>query len=81
MIYLNQSKYIGTIFKQFGMAKNKPIQISFMTNYKLSKDLGSQNGTDLKVIWVIPFQNVIGSFMYAMVCKKFDIGHVVGFVS
>jgi len=81
MIYLNQSKYIGTIFKQFGMAKNKPIQIPFMTNYKLSKDLGSQNGTDLKVIWVIPFQNVIGSFMYAMVCKKFDIGHVVGFVS
>jgi len=53
MIYLNQSKYIGTIFKQFGMAKNKPIQIPFMTNYKLSKDLGSQNGTDLKVIWVI----------------------------
>jgi hypothetical protein len=24
----------------------------------------------LKIIWVIPFQNVIGSFMYAMVCKK-----------
>lgn len=72
---------MGTIFKQFGMAESKPIQIPFMTNYKLSKDMGPQNDADLEVMWVIPFQNVIGSFIYAMVCKRFDIRHVVGFVS
>jgi hypothetical protein len=81
MSYLNQSKFIGIIFKQFGLVESKPIQIPFMTNYKLSKDMGLQNDADLEIMWVIPFQNVIGSFMYAMVCKRFDIGHVVGFVS
>jgi hypothetical protein len=49
-----------------------------MTNCKLSKDMGLQSDADLEVIWVIPFQNVIGSFLYAMVCKRLDIGHVKG---
>jgi hypothetical protein len=40
--------------------------------------MGPQSDADLEVIWVIPFQNVIGSFMYAMVCKRLDIGHVKG---
>ncbi len=59
-------------------AKSKLIQIPFMTNCKLSKDMGPQSDADLEVIWVIPFQNVIWSFMYAMVCKRLDIGHVKG---
>jgi hypothetical protein len=43
--------------------------------------MGPQSDEDLEVMWVIPFQNVIGSFMYAMVFKRLEIGHVVGVVS
>jgi hypothetical protein len=73
MIYLNQSKYIGGILKQFGMVKSKSIQIHVMTNCKLSKDMGPQSDVDLETMQAILFQNAIGSFMYAMVCIRLDI--------
>jgi hypothetical protein len=52
-----------------------------MTNCKLLKGMGLQNDANLEIMWVIPFQNVIGSFMYAMVWTKLDIAQVVGVTS
>jgi hypothetical protein len=50
------------------MVESNPIQTPFMTNCKLSKDMGLQNDANLEVMWVIPFQNVIKSLMYAIIC-------------
>jgi hypothetical protein len=63
------------------MDVNKLVRTPFMTNCKLSKDMGFQNDVNLKVVQAIPFQNVIGSFMYAMVCTRLDIAQVVGVVN
>jgi hypothetical protein len=63
------------------MAGSKLVRIPFMTNCKLLKGMGLQNDANLEIMWVIPFQNVIGSFMYAMVCTKLDIAQVVGVTS
>jgi ATP-binding cassette subfamily B (MDR/TAP) protein 1 len=79
---LNQNKHIGGILKQFEMVKSKLVQITpFMTNCKLSKDMGPQNDVNLEGLLAILFQNVIGSFMYVMVCIKLDIAHAMGVVS
>jgi ATP-binding cassette subfamily B (MDR/TAP) protein 1 len=63
------------------MVKNKSIQIPFMTFCKLSKDMGIQNDVDLEVMWVIPFRNVIGSFMCAILCTRHDIAQAMGVVN
>jgi ATP-binding cassette subfamily B (MDR/TAP) protein 1 len=63
------------------MVKNKSIPIPFMTFCKLSKDMGIQNDVDLEVMWVIPFRNVIGSFMYAILCTRHDIAQAMGVVN
>jgi hypothetical protein len=63
------------------MVENKPIQTPFVTNCKLSKHMGFQSDGGLEVMWAISFQNAIESFMYAMICKRLDIGHVVGVVN
>ncbi len=55
------------------MVESKSIQIHVMINCKLSKDMGPQNDVDLETMQAILFQNDIGSFMYAMVCTRFDI--------
>jgi hypothetical protein len=47
MIYLNKSKFIEGILKQFGMVENKPVQIPFMTNCKLLKHMGLQDDANL----------------------------------
>jgi hypothetical protein len=52
-----------------------------MTSCKLLKDMCLQNDVDLEVMQAIPFQNVILSLMYAMVCKRPNIVQVVGVVS
>jgi len=52
-----------------------------MTNYKLLKDMGLQSDVYLEIMRVILFQNVIGSFMYAMVCVKPNIAHAMGVVN
>jgi ATP-binding cassette subfamily B (MDR/TAP) protein 1 len=52
-----------------------------MINFKLLKDMGLQNDVGLNVMCVIPFQNVIGSPMYAMVCTRPNIAHAIGVVS
>jgi ATP-binding cassette subfamily B (MDR/TAP) protein 1 len=78
---LNHNKYIGSIFRQFGIDESKLIQTPFMTNFKLSKDMGPLNDASLNAMHAIPFQNVIGSLMYAMVCTKVDIAHAMGVVS
>jgi hypothetical protein len=81
MIYLNPRKYIGGILKQFGMFENKSIWTPFMTNCKLSKDISLQSDANFEAMWAILSQNVIGSFMYAMVCTRFNIAQVGGVVS
>jgi hypothetical protein len=52
-----------------------------MTSHKLSKDMGLQNDANLEIMWVSLFQNVIGNFMYAMVCTRPDIAQVMGVVN
>ncbi len=44
-----------------------------MTNYKLLKDMGLQDDANLEIMRVIPFQNVIGSLMYAIICTRPNI--------
>ncbi len=72
-IYLNQNKYIGGILRQFGMVKNKLVWIPFLINCKFSKDMNPQNDVNLENMWVIMFQNDIGSLVYVMVCTRLDI--------
>ncbi len=43
--------------------------------------MGLQNDANLEIMWVSLFQNVIGSFMYAMVCTRPDIAQVMGVVN
>jgi hypothetical protein len=52
-----------------------------MTSHKLSKDMGLQNYANLETMWVSLFQNVIESFMYAMVCTRPDVAQAMGFVN
>ncbi len=40
-----------------------------------------QNDVGLNAMHAIPFQNVIGSLMYAMVCTRPNITHAMGVVS
>jgi hypothetical protein len=52
------------------MAKSKPMSTPFITNCKLSKEMGLQDDANLKIMRVIPFQNDIRSLMYAIIWTR-----------
>jgi hypothetical protein len=46
---------------------------SFITNYKLSKDIEPQNDGNLEAMGVITFQNGTRNLMYVMVYTRLNI--------
>jgi len=74
-IWTKKSTLIRSVLRQFGMAKSKLVRIPFMTSCKLLKDMGFQSDVNFGTMWPIPVQNIIRSFMYEIVCIRFDIAH------
>lgn len=60
------------------MVESKLIWTPFMTNCKLSKDMGFQIDANLEALQAIPFQNVIRNLMYTKVCTRPNIPQSVG---
>ena len=63
------------------MKKLKPVSTSLADHFKLRKRLYPSTKKEKGEMSVIPYSLAIGSLMYAMVCTRLDISHVVGVVS
>jgi hypothetical protein len=63
LLRINQIKYLKKILKRFGMEECKPIRIPFDPIVKLQRNA---NGNDESKGF--PYQQVVGSLMYAMLC-------------
>lgn len=59
----------------------KPIDILIAKNENLSKEMYPKTQKETKKMVCVPYANVVGSLMYAIMCTQPDICHTVGFVS
>jgi hypothetical protein len=66
---------------RFGMNNAKPIQIHLASHFKLSSGLCPSNDEENDCMSCVPYSNVVGSLMYAMVSTRLDISHAIGVVS
>lgn len=81
MIGLSQVAYIDKVLVQFAMQDfNKGI-IPFRHGVHLSKYQCPKTSEENEQMRSIPYGSTIGSLMYAMLCTKPDVYHVVGLVS
>lgn len=71
---LSQRQYIETILDRHGMADCKPVATPMVQNQKLTK-------LDVPEIDPQPYQQALGSLMYAMVGTRPDIAYTVGALS
>ena len=62
------------------MENAKDVTTPLPGHLKLTKDMYRKIQEEDKMSKV-PYASVVGSLMYAMVCTRLDIAHVVGFVS
>ena len=65
----------------FNMKNSKPISTPLASHFKPSKRLYPSTEKEKGEMSIIPYSSEIGSLMYAMVCTRPDISHVIGVVS
>eukprot|EP00253_Pinus_taeda_P010898 PITA_10898 len=80
-LWLSQQKYIEKILLRFGMNNVKPVSVPLASPFKLSSSLCPNTDEEKDYMSRIPYANVVGCLMYAMVCTRPDISHAVGVVS
>eukprot|EP00253_Pinus_taeda_P016064 PITA_16064 len=80
-LWISQQKYIEKILLRFGMNNVKPVSVTLASHFKLSSSLCPNTDEEKDYMSRIPYANIVGCLMYAMVCTRPDISHAVGVVS
>ena len=78
---LSQAEYVKKIFNRFNMNEAKLVSTPLGSYFSLSKEQSPKTKEERDHMSKVPYASVIGSLMYAMVCTRPDIAHVVGVVS
>ena len=80
-LLLSQEKYIDKVFDMFNMKDSKPVGTPLTNHFKLSVGLCPCDDKEKEEMSKISYASVVGSFIYAMVCTRSNIAHLVGVVS
>ena len=59
------------------MQNEKPISTPLASHFKQSKEMCPEKQEEIDYMSKIPYSSVVGSLMYAMVCARPYIAHVV----
>ena len=62
------------------MQNAKPVSTPLASHLKLSKEMCPETQKEIDYMSTIPYSSAVGRLMYAMVCTRLDIPHVVGVV-
>lgn len=72
-IYLDQEEYISQMLIKFNMDKCNPVTTPTDVNVKLSKEMSPKTAEERKEMSEIPYQQAIGSLIFASQCTRPDI--------
>jgi hypothetical protein len=76
LLRINQIKYLKEILKRFRMEDCKPIGFTLDPKVKLQRNV---NGNDESKGF--PYQQAVGSLMYAMLCTRPDLAYLISVLS
>jgi len=80
-LWLSQQKYVEKVLERFCMNNVKPVNVPLPSHFKLSSVLSPRTDEEKKYMSRLPYANVVGNLMYAIVSTRLDISHAVGVVN
>eukprot|EP00253_Pinus_taeda_P003268 PITA_03268 len=80
-LWLNHRKYVETILQRLNMQDSKPVKVPIPVGVRLSTEQCPKTQEEEEDMSHVPYASAVGSVMYAMVCTRPDIAHVVGVLS
>lgn len=82
IVCLSQKQYLQKVFRYFGIDnKSKSVSTPLAPHFRLSSKLSSVSNEERGNMLQVSYASLVGSLMYAMVCTRPDISHVVNMVS
>lgn len=78
---LSQEQYVEKVLARFRVNDAKPRTTPLANHIKLSKEQSPKTTQEREDMALVPYASAVGSLMYATVCTRPDIAHVVGVVS
>lgn len=81
VITIDQSQYIKKVLERFGMHDSNPAASPLDHNQRLSNEMSPKNQQECEAMRNIPYQEAIGSIMYAAQLTRPDISFAVSILS
>ena len=81
LLALSQETYINNVLERFHIKDCRPIDTPMAKNENLTKDMCSKTPEQIERMRNVPYANVVGCLMYAMLCTRPDICFAVRMVS
>ena len=81
MLTLSQEQYIKRVLERFRIENCNPIDTHMAKGETLCNDLCPKTPEQKERMKKVPYANVVGSLMYAMLCTRPDISYAVGMVN
>ena len=69
------------VLDKFNTGKAKPVSSPLGSHLKLSSKQSPSSEKEKEEMQKVSYASVVGSLMYAMVCTRLDIAHVIGVVN
>ncbi len=76
LLYINQIGYLKEILKSFRMEDYKAIKVPLDPKTKMKKNVNKDDE-----MMKVPYQQAVGSLMYAMLCTPPDLAYPISVVS
>ncbi|KAH9694912.1 Integrase catalytic domain-containing protein [Citrus sinensis] len=80
-IFLSQERYLTKVLETYKMLDSKPVLTPLAAHFKLSNQLCPKTDEEKLDMKNVPYANVVGCLMYAMVLTRPDLSHSVSVVS
>nr|GFA55234.1 retrovirus-related Pol polyprotein from transposon TNT 1-94 [Tanacetum cinerariifolium] len=79
-LHISHEQYIEKVLRRFNMGKAKVVSSPLTPNFKLTDKDCPFSKKNIEKMDRVPYASVVGSLMYAMVCTRPDLAHVVSVV-
>jgi hypothetical protein len=80
-LFLSQKSYIEKVLEKYNLSNCKSVATPFASHFKLSSRQRPVIEDEKDHMSHIPYSNVVGNLMYAMICTRPDLVHDVSVVS
>ena len=80
-LWLSQAGYVKKVLERFSMENAKLVSTPLANHFRLSTSQCLKTIEETEDISKVPFASAVGCLMYAMVCTRPDLAHVVSVVS